>query len=448
MTQVADAPMPAAGDVSLAVVIPTCNRAALAIAACRSLLEQTGLHHEVFVSDNSTSAEEAQTLARFCRERNDPRLTYLRPQAPLTMPSHWDWALGQVMNRSTASHLAVHYDRKITKPGHLRLLADVAGRFPDRLLTYAVDHVSDQPVPSTLWQAPWTGRVYEMMTSRVLELTARCRIDDMGHAFPILSNCVIPRDVLLAVRERFGSICDSTGPDSCFTYRFCALYDRYLHLDCSTGVIYAAHRSNGLGYLRQGGGDFGQFKEAWGDRPWLDAAPIPGLNLGQNMLFHEYELVRRARGGERFPQIDRDAYLKVLEAALRWVEDPKLRAEMRAVLETHGLPVHAAGSIASAASETSTSPPPLSTSVAQRLVRMLRSRYRALRRRQSIVLFLAEYFRVRPEHITGFTFDSDIRALRFALMLPRRRDEENPYLVPLLPREVYRPSSFDDSASN
>ena len=31
----------------------------------------------------------------------------------------------------------------------------------------------------------------------------------------------------------------------------------------------------------------------WGDRPWLDAAPIVGLNMGQNVLFHQYELVRR-----------------------------------------------------------------------------------------------------------------------------------------------------------
>ena len=62
----------------------------------------------------------------------------------------------------------------------------------------------------------------------------------------------------------------------------------------------------------------------WGDEccPRLDAAPIPGLTLGQNILFHEYELVRRAIGGAAFKPIQMDGYLRELGRALMWVNDP------------------------------------------------------------------------------------------------------------------------------
>ena len=79
----------------------------------------------------------------------------------------------------------------------------------------------------------------------------------------------------------------------------------------------------------------------WGDRPWLDAAPIPGLTLGQNILFHEYELVRRAIGGAPFKPIQMDGYLRELGQALMWVNDPVRAAEIvnlltRAWLERSG----------------------------------------------------------------------------------------------------------------
>jgi hypothetical protein len=43
-----------------------------------------------------------------------------------------------------------------------------------------------------------------------------------------------------------------------------------------------------------------------------------------------------------------------------------------------------------------------------------------------VVLFLASTFRVMPEHITGFTFGTERRALRFAMKCPRRDVPENP----------------------
>ncbi len=435
---------PATGTaVSLAVVIPTCDRASLAIAACRSLLDQPGGGHVVVLSDNSTREDQRQMLASFCERLRDPRVLYIRPDAPLPMPSHWNWAIAQALARTRASHLVVHYDRRVTRRGQLQQLADAARDFPEDVITFGSDHVADEPPPATLWQIPWTGRLYEMRTARVIALTAQCRINDMGQAFPILSNCVVPGGVLDSLRERFGDFCDSTGPDSCFTYRFCALHERYLHLDRPIGIIYAPHRSNGMGYLRQTGGDFGNFVEAWADRPWLEAAPIPGVNLGQNMMFHEYELVRRAVGSARFPPIDRDLYLSALKEALRWIRDPKVKADMRTMLEAQGMPP--------AAAEAAAPRTPITwQTLPHRVVRRLRyevRRYATPKRRQTVSLFLADAFRIYPEHITGYTFRDDAKALRYGLKLPRPPQPDNPLLDPLEPCEVSRKSGVITPAS-
>src|SRR5688500_12603724 len=116
---------------SLAIVIPTANRAELAIAACESLVQQTGCEFHVFVSDNSTDAQQVQRLADACAAFDRSRVTYLRPPEPLRMATHWDWALHQALERSAATHFCIHYDRKVTKPDHLRLLYEVVASFPD-----------------------------------------------------------------------------------------------------------------------------------------------------------------------------------------------------------------------------------------------------------------------------------------------------------------------------
>lgn len=438
-----------AGGVSLAVLVPTRNRAGLAIAAVRSLLEQSGCRFEVLVSDNSSSAEERRLLADFCRAARDPRLTYVRPPGSLAMGEHWDWALRQALARPHVTHVALHYDRKITKPGRLGPLAEAGARHPDSVITYPVDIVVNEPPPAVLYQPPWTGRIYRVATARLIELTSLGRVNDMGQAFPFMSNCLVPRRVLEGIRGRFGNICNSTGPDSCFTYRFCSLDESYLHLDMTLGIVYASHRSNGNAYLRgKTDGDFGDFLKTWGDRPWLDAAPIPGLNLGQNMLFHEYVLARRA-GGDALPPIDMGGYLRHLGKSLAWVEDARLRDAMRAVLEEHGwreepAPVPAAPADATAAAQARGPRRPLYKRLTPRRVAAsararLSNRWAQLTRRQDFVLFLADYLRIKPPHVHGFTFGSDEEAVRYALLCPRGPEPENPYIQALEPAEVDSP---------
>jgi hypothetical protein len=412
---------------SLAVVIPTRDRASLAIDAVRSLLGQRGCSLHVLVSDNSTDDDEVARLVRFCDRSADPRLTYLRPPEPLAMPAHWDWAIQEAMRRSPATHFSVHYDRRVSKPREYRHVLATIAAFPDQLITHTVDQVFEDPT-SVVAQTPWTGRVYAVKTARVLEMVALGQVQELGQAFPVLSNCCIPRANLEAIRRRFGDICDSTGPDSCFCFRFCALSDGYLHLDRPLGINYASHRSNGLGYLRGSGGDFGDFVASWEDRPWLDAAPIPGLNLGQNMLFHEYELVRRVVGGDALPPLRKSGYLRSLAGGLRWVEDEEVKRRLVALLREHGWRPEPVAEAPRPDPEPRHHRRP--KGLVGGLIGRARTRWAAFRYAPRVVLFLAA-LNNKPEHIAGYTFRSDRQALRHMLRCPRRQTPENEFLEPL-----------------
>jgi hypothetical protein len=427
--------------VSLAVVIPTRNRASLAINAIRSVLDQPCCVVQVLVSDNSSSAEEARQLEHFCLSLGDPRLLYLRPPNSLAMGEHWDWAIQQAMERSDASHFNIHYDRKISKPGHLGLVAEVAASHPGQAITFTLDQVVDGDQPHVLYQTPWTGKVYQVQTARLLQLITHGMVLKIGQAMPIMSNCLIPRQVLEEIREQFGDICNSTGPDSCFLFRYCAVNEHFAYFDRAIGIIYASYRSNGLGYLQgKAGGDFADFVKTWGERPWLDAAPIPGLNLGQNMLYHEYILVQRAVGSDKFPSLDMDSYLQDLASSLVWIEDLETRTALRNVLEEHGLPKETMATTPALPLMTASEAPkirlPLFTQLSpQRVLASLKFRIvhpvAVFMARQDVVLFLADHFGIKPQHITGFSFRSDEHALRYALTCPRQLDKENPYILDL-----------------
>jgi hypothetical protein len=390
--------------VTLAAVIPTRDRAPLAINAVRSLLDQhCGV--DIYVSDNSASPD--GTLRDFCR--TDARVHYLQPANALAVAEHWDWAIQQAMERSAATHFTLHHDRKWSKRGAWCPLLTIAGRQPELLVSFGVDFIADTPPPLRVWQTPWTGKVFVMRTKRAAALIAQARVTEIVHGLPLLTNCIVPRTILESMIARFGNVCASTGPDLAFLSRFLALHDEYLHADRAPGILYAPHRSNNMGYFRGTGGDFPQFRRLFGDGPWLDAAPIPGLNLGSNMLFHEYELTRRETG-DRLPPLQRAACIDELGSALRWVEEAEKKESLLRILREHGW----TGSI----------PAPHAA-----------RRFRSVAR-QKVWMFLGERLAIAPPHITGFAFRDDEEALRYALRFPRKRQVSHDHLALLDPEEA------------
>jgi hypothetical protein len=390
--------------VTLAAVIPTRDRTPLAMNAVRSLLDQD-CEIDIYVSDNSSSLDE--TLRDFCL--TDPRAHYLRPSHELAVAEHWDWALRQAMESSTATHFTVHHDRKWSKAGAWRPLLSVAARRPETLVSFGVDFIADTPPPLRVWQTPWTGRAFLIRTMRAATLIAQARVTEIVHGLPLLTNCIVPRTILQTMIDRFGDVCRSTGPDLAFVSRFLTLHDEYLHADRAPGILYASDRSTNMGYFRGSGGDFPEFRRLFGDGPWLDAAPIPGVNLGCNMLFHEYELARRETG-DRLPPLQRTACLDDLAAALRWIEEPRTRDGLLQILREHGW----RGSIA----------PPHPERSWRTVVR------------QKVWMFLGDRLAIAPPHITGFAFHDDAEALRSALRFPRKQQSSFGHLALLDAQEA------------
>jgi hypothetical protein len=394
----------------LGVIIPTRHRAELAIASIRSLLAQDHPELVVVVSDNSSREEDVRLLAEFCRTTADPRLLYIRPPEALPMPAHWNWALEQAMARTDATHFGFHYDRKVFKAGSIDRLAAVCAYDPAALVTYACDFTIAQDGGFAAWQYPVTGKLYEIRTAAVVRRFAAGTVHDLGQAIPLLSNCMVPRALLERVRARFGNICDSNAPDLSFLFRFSAVEARYLHFDAALSVMYAFRFSNGQAYYRRDtGGTFGDFMKLWGDRPWLDAAPIPGLNLGINVGFHEYNLVRQMAAEDTFPPIEMDGYLRELAKGLSYIEDEGTRAELRAVLEEHGWHPEAPAK-----------PRPRWRRIAGRFARPVR---RIVRRRRNVL---------DPDH----RFTTEAESVDYLLSHPLRPVPANPLLTILDPVEV------------
>jgi hypothetical protein len=393
---------------NLTLLIPTRHRAELAIASIQSLLAQD---HPVtvVVSDNSSREEEVRLLAEFCRTTADPRLHYIRPPETLVMPTHWDWALAQAMALTDSTHFGVHYDRKLLKSGSIARLAAASAHAPAAVVTYACDFSIVEPAAFLASPYRGSGKLYEIETAPLIRKVAGGTFQDLGQAIPILSNCIVPRPVLERVRTRFGSICDSNAPDITFLFRFLALEPRYLHLDAALSVLYAFQYSNGQGYFRSDTtGTFADFMQLWADRPWLEAAPIPGLTLGVNIVFHEYNLVQNVVGNDAFPVIDMQGYLRELAHGFFFIHDERQRAELRAVLEKYGW-----------RPGPSALPRPLWRRIAGRVARPVRH------------LLPGRYHIDRPRR-----FATDAEAVRYLLSDPLPPVAHNPRLTILDPVEV------------
>src|SRR5258708_2355163 len=226
---------------SLLVVIPTRNRAQLAIGAIQSVLSQNAGNVRVLVSDNSTIPEEVASLSLFCERLKDERLRYLAAPTDLPMSPHWDWAIKQAL-QSDATHFTVLTDRMVFRPGELRPMIEHVKQHPGNVLSYKHDKVIDYQRPVKLALQCWTGELFELRAERLLALTAQCL---MHESLPRMLNCVVPRSLFERIETQFGTIFGSVAPDFNFCYKALALEDSILFFDKAILIHRALDRSNG-----------------------------------------------------------------------------------------------------------------------------------------------------------------------------------------------------------
>lgn len=320
-------------NLHLKIVIPTRNRAALAETAVASVLDQPIADASVLVSDNSTDAGEREALRSALSDRPE-QVRYVRPPEPLRMTEHWEWALERALEDPSVTHVNYLPDRRAFRKGGLALLNGMVRRHVDRPITYMYDEVLDHLRPVRLLQHHWTGGLIELQSRHLLELAA---VGEFPLALPLVSNGLVPRSVIEAVRGRFGSVFASIAPDYCFAFRCLNVVDSILYLDASCGVQHAMHRSHGFSQARgKKTPDRLDFIADLGGEHLNVAAPLPELDLAMNAVYNELFFVGAEPGGAKRPRVRRSGYLAALAASVAMLEDPAARGPAMEALMREG----------------------------------------------------------------------------------------------------------------
>ena len=405
--------------VSSVIVIPTRNRAEIAMNAIRSVLRQPVGNVQLMVSDNSTLETELEGLAAFCATESDERLRYVRPPKPLPMPAHWDWAIHEAMQYYPASHFIYLTDRMMFKADSLNELLAAASQYPDKIISYNHDRIIDDCRPVRIEQYCYTGQLFEVSTERLSQLYSQGMFH---HAFPKMLNCIVPREILERIEKRFGTVFSSISPDFLFCCRCLETEESIIFYDKSLLFHYALEQSHGAsisrGELTPANLDFRANLSVDESRRNY-ATPIPELNTCVNAVYNEYLIVKSETDSARFYDIDFDRYLRLNAEEVEGMTNPELKTRMRELLSQHGFKDH------------NGAPKTRSVTAIARQFLSPRSVWHKIKTETKTAagrewtkaawLFLARTFGIHPPAHNDFVFASVEEAIEYMQRFPRPR---------------------------
>lgn len=321
--------------VRLAIVVPTRNRARMAIRSVESVLA-SGLRDDrvgVLVSDNSTDPRESELLDRFVAGVGRG-VTLVRPPSPLPMTAHWNFALDRALERAEHTHVTFLTDRMLVRTQRIRQVVDTLAAFPDELVSYAYDRIDDVRRPVLYRPLPRSGGVFRIESATLLAMSARMAFPS---CLPRMLNSVAPRRHLDAMKARFGAVFSSLSPDFCFCYRSLGMRASILFFDRSVLVTYGFDRSNGNSFARgvmtRDSNDYVK-EEAFGEDSFI--TPYPEFLTIGNGVSHEYLVAARESGDPRFGPLALADYQRMLATEVRKYEDPRQVAASLARLRQRG----------------------------------------------------------------------------------------------------------------
>lgn len=315
-------------SVRLLIVIPTRNRASLAMKAIGSVLRESLPSIRILVSDNSTDVDQVTELVDFCRLCPPEVVRYVRPSDSPPMTAHWEWAIQEACKDNEWTHVAYLTDRMVFKAGDLATLLRIAASNPGEIVSYNLEQIDDLELPVLLQTKPWSGRLFKVDTKHLLYLSSR---GIFPNSLPRMLNSVTPRAILDQIYAARGHVFDSISPDYYFCYQALELSDSVLYYDKTCLIHYALARSNGASHSRGISSadalDFDrqlQFSESL-------LTPLPTIMNTWNLVFHEYCFARSISTSGNLPPLEQVNYFATIRKAVRQIEDPELAAEMARV---------------------------------------------------------------------------------------------------------------------
>ena len=300
------------GALGIVILVPTRNRADLAVRAVQSAVRQEG-PVTVVVSDNSTDAGQAAALEAECAglaaSMGRP-VHYLRPGRDLPMPEHWEWARLQAHALRPTDHMMFVTDRTVLKPWATRRLLEIASAEPGRVISYNHDLVDDSAPEPLLRRETWSGAVTRVPSRRLLELTAALVL---VRPLPRMLNTLVPSTVFARLAERHDRVFESVAPDFCLCFRILQQEPDILYLDEALTVMHGLDRSNGnstsRGVASPDTVDFLDKAQSGGGV--AAGTAMPDVTTTYNVIVHEYVAAAEAEGSA-MPPLDDRAYLRTL----------------------------------------------------------------------------------------------------------------------------------------
>lgn len=311
---------------SLLIVIPTRNRAELAINAINSVLSQENCELELIVSDNSTDEREVSRLADYIHQSDNKRLRYIRPPKTVPMTEHWNWAMTQALELSESNHITFLTDRLLFAKNCLQNLQNILTKYPDKIVSYTFDSIEDSKTPVSLSQVRYTGKLFEIESASIIKLYAEM---ERIQALPKMLNSVAPRELMTKIFEKYGNYFFSISPDYNLAFRSLDLEESILYYDRPLLISYGNNRSNGWNVLQ---GNFTKdaldFIKNLGSTEICFDSPVKAIWVLPNAIIHEYCCAKPFAVSDRFPEINRKKYLLSLVENVVSYKNKQMREEM------------------------------------------------------------------------------------------------------------------------
>ena len=185
----------------ISIIIPTRNRGHLLQYALQSVLDQPFDDYEIIVSDNCSQDDTASVA----NEIGAGRITYIRPDQVLSMPDHWEFALGHARGR----FVTCLCDDDALAPEALGRVSSLLDESASQLVVlnsgvYYGQNWIDTTTRNVAVFAPYSGVVRECDSAETLRRTyASCRVIFDA---PRMLNSFCHHETLKRVRNAAGRI--------------------------------------------------------------------------------------------------------------------------------------------------------------------------------------------------------------------------------------------------